>query len=431
MISLSGIQLSIADRNLFEGDGFILEKGKFSYLVGESGSGKTLFAKSLLGLEPATAKLNYLVASGPDPRESVESFFYIPQVPSAALNPALKVSDHFKILAKLTDSQQITKRLEQVGLTDVLNSYPSSLSGGQQQRLLIALAIYLQPKFLVVDEPTSALDPANKELIISLMKEVVSVSGGYGLFITHDEQLVEHSSPAFRLREGKLFDFEKQELRAKRHLSKTALGEPVIELKSVHKSYSKNVVLNDFTLTVKAGEVVCLQGESGSGKSTLLSVLAGVIDPDSGEMRTSPNLEIALISQDPVSAFASEVLIRDAVIEHAVFGRRKLDPELALENAYDLAQRIGLDHHLFERRPRELSGGQLQRFSIIRAVLTTPGLILADEPTSALDQISSNLVLNTLLELSDSIEATLIISTHDQKIAEQFSSRIIRLSKLQ
>lgn len=431
MIKLSDIQLSIAERNLFEGDGFNLEQGQFTYLVGESGSGKTLFAKSLLRLEPASTNLSYSVFAGMDPRESADSFFYIPQVPSAALNPALRVRDHFKILAKLTDSEEITDRLEQVKLSEVLNSYPSNLSGGQQQRLLIALAIQLKPKFLIVDEPTSALDPVNKELIISLMKEVVSLSGGYGLFITHDEELVEPSSPAYRLREGKLFDFEKQELSAKRHLSKTALGGTVIELKSVHKAYSKNVVLKDFSLSVKTGEVVCLQGESGSGKSTLLSILAGLSNPDSGERINSPNLEIALISQDPVSAFAKDVLIRDAVIEHAVFGRRKLEPLLALNNAYELAQRIGLDKHLFERRPRELSGGQLQRFSIIRSVLTNPGLILADEPTSALDQISSNLVLNTLLELSESIGATLIMSTHNQKIAERFSSRIIRLSNVQ
>lgn len=431
MIRFRDIELSIADRSLFRGESFTLEKGKFSYLVGESGSGKTLFAKSLLSLQPDAASLTYSTPAEINPQHTGAGFFYIPQVPSAALNPALTVKQHFRILAKLRETEQITGHLSEVGLPNVLNSYPSGLSGGQQQRLLIALAMKLAPKFLIVDEPTSALDPANKELIIQLMREVVTKSDSYGLFITHDENLVETTSPSYRLREGKLFPFEKQSLIAKKKRSQISVGSELVGLRNLTKSFGDKVVLNELSLSVSKGEVVCLQGESGSGKSTLLSVLAGVIQPDSGERGANSDLRIALISQDPVSAFAADVLIREAVVEHAVHGRQKIDPRVAIKQAQDLAQRIGLDQSLFDRKPRELSGGQLQRFSIIRSILTTPEIILADEPTSALDQISSNLVLETLSDLSESIGAALVISTHDQSIAQRFSSRIVRLSKLQ
>ena len=215
---------------------------------------------------------------------------------------------------------------------------------------------------------------------------------------------------------------------------------PVLQLEGVAKTYRRGdeevQVLVDFDFTLKAGEFVVVTGPSGAGKSTLLHVAGGLDAPDSGT--------VAVAGQDIWSMSAGA---------RAAFRRRNLGfvfqffnlvPMLtAVENvslplvldglparkadsrAEELLQRVGLGDRA-RHRPAELSGGQMQRVAVARALVARPSIILADEPTGNLDSHSSTEVLNLLRSLSDEDGAAVVMVTHD-RVAAGYGTREVHL----
>ncbi len=152
-------------------------------LVGESGSGKSLTLKALLGLLPSNlhCKLEYewdtKIIRG-------KTISFVPQNPFTSLSPLTKIK--YQFLPAIAQAKEL---LELVGLDgSFLERYPPQLSGGQVQRVVIAIALSLQPKLLLLDEPTTALDPDSKMLIIDLLKKLQRKLGFLMLFVTHDIQ---------------------------------------------------------------------------------------------------------------------------------------------------------------------------------------------------------------------------------------------------
>ncbi len=192
------------------------------------------------------------------------------------------------------------------------------------------------------------------------------------------------------------------------------MSDSVLEIKNLTFGYDKNsLIYEDFNLEVKRGEVVSIVGESGSGKSTLFELIIGELTPHSGSIKKS---NISQIFQDPYSSFhpSYSVLnqIEDVVsIEGIEVHLEKLD--LSIEQLY--------------KKPHELSGGQLQRCSIIRAILMKPDLLLADEPTSALDNVIQLNVMKNLISLLG--DFSLLLITHDRDLASWCSDKIIKIGK--
>ena len=150
-------------------------------LVGESGSGKSLTLKSLLGLLPSN--LDYILEYDSSFKlKRGETISLVPQNPFTSLSPLTKIKDQF--LVPLKDAKEF---LDMVGLKEeFLHRFPPELSGGQLQRVIIAMALSLKPKLLLLDEPTTALDPKNKEMILELLKEMKKRFNFLVLFVTHD-----------------------------------------------------------------------------------------------------------------------------------------------------------------------------------------------------------------------------------------------------
>ncbi|MBW8896929.1 MAG: ABC transporter ATP-binding protein [Massilia sp.] len=204
----------------------------------------------------------------------------------------------------------------------------------------------------------------------------------------------------------------------------------MIELKSIRKTYRQGSTaihaLDGIDLHVAQGEFIAIMGPSGSGKSTLLNVLGGLDRPDSGHYRLAQD-EISALDDDAASdvrnrrigfVFQSfHLLPRLTVLENVLLPQRYArvpDPD-APERARALLERIGLGKRL-DHVPGQLSGGQLQRAAIARALLNEPDLLLADEPTGNLDSNSAADVMALLRELHAGGQ-TLVLVTHDPAIA--------------
>jgi len=214
----------------------------------------------------------------------------------------------------------------------------------------------------------------------------------------------------------------------------------VICLLGITRSYpagtTLHTILNNVSLSVPAGQSCAIVGTSGSGKSTLLNII-GILDkPTSGQVFLAGE-DMSLVSED------ARAKVRNQIIGFVFQGFNLLPRLNALDNvalpllyrgfsrtiARQKAQlqleRVGLSERLYHR-PADLSGGQRQRVAIARALVGEPELLLADEPTGNLDHDTAEDIVALLLSLNDKFGTTLLIVTHDEKIADRME-RCIRV----
>ncbi len=186
----------------------------------------------------------------------------------------------------------------------------------------------------------------------------------------------------------------------------------VLRIEHLSFSYTpEKPIFEDFSLEVRKGEVVAIVGPSGVGKSTLFELIAGFLKPQKGTIKVG---RFSTIFQDPYTSFHPSYPIINQIAD--------VCDTAGIE---DMAKEMEIDPKLLQKLPHKLSGGQLQRCSILRAMQMRPELLLADEPTSALDNITSLKVMKLLLRYLDSVGILLI--THDLALAKWCSDRIIEL----
>ncbi len=216
---------------------------------------------------------------------------------------------------------------------------------------------------------------------------------------------------------------------------------------ALYKSYRKGPVevpvLRGVSLALRQGEFLAIVGQSGSGKSTLLHLLGTLDVPDQGEIHyagqridnlapagrdTLRNRHFGMIFQFyhllPELTTLENVL-SPLMIAQGVWSYWR-DRRQHRANAEELLELVGLSHRL-KHRPRELSGGEMQRAAIARALVAQPRLLLADEPTGNLDQATGQEIIRILGTLNRQRNLTIVMVTHDPAVAEQ-ADRIVRLA---
>jgi putative ABC transport system ATP-binding protein len=194
--------------------------------------------------------------------------------------------------------------------------------------------------------------------------------------------------------------------------------------------------LRGVDLDIAEGEFTSLAGPSGSGKTTLLNII-GVLDkPTSGRIEVT-GTDITRLDKGEAADFRLEKVgfIFQAynlvpvltAYENAEFTLllRGISPHERREKVEPLLERVGLGD-MMDRKPHELSGGQQQRVAVVRALATSPALILADEPTANLDSETSAGLLDLMLELNQELNTTFLFSTHDPVVIER-ARRVVRL----
>lgn len=430
-------------------------------LIGETGSGKSLLAQALSGALPdglaARGTLHVdqqtiALDNGPGALRPLwgKTLAILPQEPWLALDPTMKigpqVAESFRYVRGFTAGQtaEATRdSLQQLELAHAEKQYPSQISGGMAQRAAFAAARAGGARIMVADEPTKGLDTARRDEVSRLLMESVRDGGGL-LTITHDIELARQlGGEVAVMRDGEIIErgtaaevldapqhpFTRQLLAADPQRWPDAApssdaASPVIVATDISKSRGGRQLFDGLSLTIASGEIVGLQGPSGCGKSTFGDLLLGLVKADSGTVRRTDGadpLRFQKIYQDPPGAFAPEAtlgkLLRDLVNRH------RLDPA----EIPPLMQRLGLADELLERKPDSVSGGELQRFSLLRVLLLKPVFIFADEPTSRLDPLTQQQTIALLCEVARERGCAVLLVSHDRTLLDKVSQRVISL----
>ena len=384
------------------------------------------------------------------------------------------------------EAAQYAALLARFGFDDpqrVLHSYPHELSGGMLQRVLCAMADAGEPQWILADEPTKGLDPAVWQMVADNLGRLTERAGVSLLLITHDIPLARQlADRVIVMQAGRIVEqgadvwerpvhpytrayFEAQpaflaavQTRAGdpgtiavREEDSSAAPAPTEESPAVlaASALTKNMrdrasgkeqrVLDGCSLTVAAGDAVGLEGRSGAGKSTLVRILLGLIRPDSGTIQWNGRAiaafsraelrafrrSVQLVAQNPEQAFDPRRRIEESLHEVFAIHPTLLDEERsAREQVMDGLRAVELTERVLKRQPHELSGGELQRAAIARALLTQPRILLLDEPTTMLDVSIQAQIMKLLLQLREERHLGMLLISHDRPLLNYFAGAI-------
>jgi lipoprotein-releasing system ATP-binding protein len=221
---------------------------------------------------------------------------------------------------------------------------------------------------------------------------------------------------------------------------------PLMTAVQLYKTYSRDAVkvpvLQGVNLEVYRGEFLCVIGASGSGKSTMLHLLGTIDQPDRGEITLDgeriDNLPRERRDQLRNQTFGYvfqfyhllpelntlENVLMPAMITHSLIGWMRNKHQVR-RRATELLERVGLGHRL-KHKPRELSGGEMQRAAIARALINRPTVLLADEPTGNLDVTTGQEIMGLLRDLNENSGLTIVMVTHNLDLVAE-SDRVVRL----
>ena len=211
---------------------------------------------------------------------------------------------------------------------------------------------------------------------------------------------------------------------------------PVIEVERLGKHVPlperRLTILEGVSFRIQPGEAVAIIGASGSGKSTLLSLLAGLDQASEGEVRLT-GVPLSSLDEDGRAKLRGErvgfvfqsfhllpslTALENVMLPLELAGDRDIEPR-----AREILDRVGLAERL-GHYPRQLSGGEQQRVALARAFVTRPAVLFADEPTGSLDAATGNAVIDLLFGLNADSGTTLVLVTHDEKLAARCGRRL-------
>lgn len=359
---------------------------------------------------------------------------------------------------------------------DVEHMYPHELSGGMVRRVLLMCALMEEPRVLIADEPTPGLDVELAVHAVDDLRAFADTGAGV-ILITHDLELavrvadrvavfksgrIVEETAARSFADPALLEHEFsralcRELMALQHDSSKGsfddgarwpgdacglsdVGDALLEARSLSFAYGASpAVIVDFDLSVRAGERIALAGPSGAGKTTLCKLLAGYLQPSSGTVRVADcdrlgaraakdrlgaravrdarvARPVQLISQHPEGAFDPRMRMRDSLAEAG-----KVDGAVAR----DLMVRFGVQEGWLDRLPHELSGGELMRCCLVRALMTRPIILICDESTAMLDLVTQAELWRVILDLQERDAFGLIFVSHNPALVDRLATRTV------
>ncbi len=401
------------------------------------------------------------------------------QEPMTALNPLHTIEKQIaepllvhKNMTKEQAKSRVKELLDLVGFKEGINrldAFPHQLSGGQRQRVMIAMALACEPKLLIADEPTTALDVTLQVGILDLIQSLQKQFNMALLLISHDLGVVGRMAERIAvMREGKIVEqglthdvFQNPQHSYTRHLieaepkgSPTPLppeSSTILEAKNLCVSFSQEKgiffkkkihevkAVDHVSISIREGETVGIVGESGSGKSTLAYSLLRLQPIQQGtilfnghsldtlslkEMRPLRQ-RLQIIFQDPFGSLNPRFSVLQIVEEGLAVHKPHMTSEERDQAVAKILEEVGLDANARHRYPHEFSGGQRQRIAIARALILNPQVMVLDEPTSALDRSIQAEVMDLLRTVQQKYGLSYLFISHDLKVVQAMSHRII------
>jgi ABC-type glutathione transport system ATPase component len=310
----------------------------------------------------------------------------------------------------------------------------------------IALALACQPDFLIADEPTSALDTATQGRVLDLLRGLQRERGLGLLLISHDAALVARYADAVVRMPGVAVSAPVRPAAVPvSAAAEAADSAPVLQVRDLRVAYPLSVgwrgawrpayreVLHGVSFRLAPGRTLALVGPSGSGKTTaaqaVVQLLAGrarvegvveiagvALNAVRGAALRRARASVQMVFQDALAAFDPRLTLAESLAE----GLQALRPEWSaaerLGRTRAMVVRVGLDEALLGRRPHALSGGQLQRCALARALVIAPQVLVCDEPTASLDGLAQAQLLALLRSLQRETGVALLCITHDPAV---------------
>lgn len=386
------------------------ESGETIGIAGASGSGKTTLLTSICGLLPASARTSGAI-------EVNGKIGYIPQESLNSLSPHLTALDQVAEIAG--PCARASELLRVIGIAEDRQAlYPHQLSGGERQRVLVQQALASHPDVIVADEPTANLDEENEALVLRLLQQQVE-RGATLIIASHRETVFDR----LQCRVERLTPRIDATLASAEPLAPDALA--IVQVDRLTKTYAHRDlflrerrgprILDDVSLTIRAGETVALSGPSGAGKSTLARCLARRERWDAGQIDLG-NRPVQLVQQEPSESLNPRWTLGQCL--------REASPHA---NA-DVLERVGLPAQWFARNVSELSEGQRSRVAIARAALAAAeGLLIVDESLASLDASTIRDVAGFLRDAQRHTGMACLVITHRLDLAAGLAHRTLTM----
>lgn len=211
----------------------------------------------------------------------------------------------------------------------------------------------------------------------------------------------------------------------------------MIRLERVDKSFGDQKALDDFSLSVKEGELLTVIGRSGCGKTTMLKLINGLYRPDRGRVLVEGE-DVSEIDVIALRRRIGYVIQNRGLFPHMTVEKNityvpvisgKKDKARNHQKALDLLKTVGLEEEMLRRYPGELSGGQQQRVGIARALAADAKILLMDEPFGALDEITKQAMQEEILRLHRELGITIVFITHDIREAMRLGDRVLVMDR--
>lgn len=452
-----------------------INSGERVAIVGANGSGKSTLSKIISGLTAPDS--GYVQLCGEkvfdnttahslaykEARKHIGTLFQSPedQIITTVVEDDIAFGLENLQIPREKMQNRIVKALQAIHMENKRYANPSSMSGGQQQKIALACSIAMNSQLLVLDEPTSMLDTYSRKSVDNLLNNLHK-NGTSIVQITHSLEECKNANRILLLENSKLKEISFEDLEThfsninsannnfikiserKNSTENSNCGnksDDAIKISNLTVKYDKTspAVIDDYSLTVKSGEIVAIISKNGSGKSTLAKTICGLLKADSGTITVDGIPVTGKTSRDDrrklrstigyVMQLPEQQLFADTVRNDVAYGPQNFGLKGdALKRRVDETLRLLHLENLAEKSPFALSGGQQRLVAIAGVLACKPRVLVLDEPTAGLDFEAASRILEILHTLHNQ-GVTIVLITHNIQEAKALGARIVSIEQ--